>query len=387
MRVKVWDIQTRVCHWALVASFAAAWYTSRTEWLLDYHAWAGYAAGSLVVFRVLWGLGGGRHSRFSSFLRGWSSIRGFLAGLVRLKPDRYIGHNPAVGFMVMVMLATLSSIVISGVVTYGGEEGRGIAAGLVGFDAGEGAHAFHGYAAALLIWLVGIHVAAALVHDLIFAEGLVPAMVTGVKTLRPGESPPDGGRQEAPPWEGDGPGPVARPLALASAAVMAFAPLLYAATGDDAGFRPPDIMDDRGAAVVMDPAPLWKEECAGSCHGGFHPTLLPAASWRRVMSGLEDHFGEDASLDEDQVRDILDYLVSSSAERSSSEASRKTMRSIDRDAPAGRVTETPYWKRKHSGIPAGVFSRGSVVSASNCAACHPGSVVGSFEDRDIRIPG
>ena len=386
MRVKVWDIQTRACHWALAASFAAAWYTSRTEWLLDYHVWAGYAAGSLVVFRVLWGFGGGRHSRFASFLRGWRSIRGFLAGLARLKPERYIGHNPAVGVMVMVMLAALSAIVVSGVVTYGGEEGRGIAAGLVGFDAGEAAHAFHGYAATLLFWLVGVHVAAALVHDLIFAEGLVTAMVTGVKTLGPGESPPDLGLHEASLRAGDGPGPAARPLALASAAVMAFVPLLYAAGGDDSGFRPPEIVDERGAPVALEPTPLWKDECASACHGGFHPTLLPAESWRRVMGGLDDHFGEDASLDEDQAREILDYLVSSSAERSSSEASRKTMRSMDRDGPGVRVTDTPYWKRKHSGISPEVFSRGSVTSASNCAACHPGADLGSFEDRDIRIP-
>jgi len=36
---------------------------------------------------------------------------------------------------------------------------------------------------------------------------------------------------------------------------------------------------------------VWREEC-GSCHLAFHPTLLPARSWARLMQEQNTHFGE-----------------------------------------------------------------------------------------------
>jgi len=155
---------------------------------------------------------------------------------------------------------------------------------------------------------------------------------------------------------------------------------------DPARITPVKIIDASGLAVEWKTDRVWFEECARSCHAGFHPTLLPEASWKKVMAGLEDHFGEDASLDEKIRVDILDYLASVSAERSTSEASRKILYSLKDAVPLVRITEAPYWKAKHAKISSEVFARRSVVSKGNCVACHPGAEKGSFEDRDIFIP-
>jgi cytochrome b len=72
--VKVWDIPTRLFHWCLVAAFTAAYFTSGSEWYLEYHTIAGYCALALIAFRLFWGFAGNRHARFSSFLKGWRDV-------------------------------------------------------------------------------------------------------------------------------------------------------------------------------------------------------------------------------------------------------------------------------------------------------------------------
>jgi hypothetical protein len=129
---------------------------------------------------------------------------------------------------------------------------------------------------------------------------------------------------------------------------------------------------------------VYEEEC-GSCHNAFSPTLLPAKSWEKVMAGLGEHFGDDASLPEETSMEISKWLAASSAERAFSEPSKKIISSMGDAAPL-RITETEYWKEKHSDIGAEVYSRKAVSNKTNCAACHPGATSGSFEDRDISVP-
>lgn len=382
MKIRVWDLPTRVFHWLMVAAFFAAFYTSRTEWLLDYHISAGCVAGGLVVFRVLWSTAGNSYARFSDFVGGWRDIVGYLTGVLRLRPEKYLGHNPAVGAMVVVMLTTIGCIVISGIITYGGEEGRGVLAGLVDFDAALYVHGFHEYIAYIMLFLVGVHITAALAHDLIFGEGIIKGMITGLKNLGPGFPAKDAPYRA---WSDK----VKRGSRLAVwtiTSVMVVLAILYLPPWKNEGYAPASVINGEGKEVVVPPVDIWKEECAGSCHRGFHPTLLPAGSWQRVMAGLNDHFGDDASLDGESTDEILVYLLSSPAELSTTEASRRILRSLYRGEFPLRVTDTPYWKKKHEGIGEDIFKGKSISSKSNCVACHPGAEVGSFEDRDIKSP-
>lgn len=130
----------------------------------------------------------------------------------------------------------------------------------------------------------------------------------------------------------------------------------------------------------------WKTEC-GACHLAFPPSLLPERSWRKIMTGLERHFGQDASLDELTAREITTFLNNNSAERSFSKRAKKVLGSLGPNEAPLRITETSWFIRKHDEVSAPVWKRPKVGSASNCAACHPGAEKGDYSERGIRIPG
>lgn len=143
--------------------------------------------------------------------------------------------------------------------------------------------------------------------------------------------------------------------------------------------------DERGVANVSHP--LYKEECA-SCHMAYPPALLSTASWTGVMSGLEDHFGDNAEVDAQTHKTISEFLAVNSADNSNYRRSRKFMRGIDANSPPLRISETPYFKRKHDEIPQTLLSNNSEVSSfSQCNSCHQGAQKGIFDDDDVKIPG
>jgi hypothetical protein len=133
--------------------------------------------------------------------------------------------------------------------------------------------------------------------------------------------------------------------------------------------------------------PLFAEECA-ACHTLYPPHLLPRESWRKLMAGLDDHFGDDASLEEPERRSILAYLERNAAERSTREAALYLRQSIARSSKKDIIamTETPYWKEKHATIDPARFRSDGVRSRANCKACHPGIERGSLADHEIRLP-
>jgi len=141
-----------------------------------------------------------------------------------------------------------------------------------------------------------------------------------------------------------------------------------------------------GVAPVTDPK--YKEEC-GTCHFAYQPGLLPQQSWQKIMAGLENHFGDNAELNTDTNREILQYLTANSADKVEFRRSRRIMLSIA-SLPAApmRITDIPYIRHQHNEIPQRMISGNKkVVSLSHCDACHQNVQTGSFSERHIRIPG
>jgi hypothetical protein len=129
----------------------------------------------------------------------------------------------------------------------------------------------------------------------------------------------------------------------------------------------------------------WQQECT-SCHIAYAPAFLPRASWRRVMVGLDQHFGENASLDPVTQADILRFLETHAADSGSSRMGNKVMQRLEaKDAPL-RITETRWFVRQHDEVSRAVWSRKAVGSAANCAACHRQAEQGVFNEHDVRIP-
>ena len=103
------------------------------------------------------------------------------------------------------------------------------------------------------------------------------------------------------------------------------------------------IYADERYGVVKDKLTL--EEC-GACHMAFQPQLLPERSWRALMTDLEDHFGEDASLDAVSVNNIMGYLINDAADNQWSGS--KMLRGLSNNKTPLRISELPYWVREHN---------------------------------------
>ena len=137
--------------------------------------------------------------------------------------------------------------------------------------------------------------------------------------------------------------------------------------------------------------PAYLQEC-GSCHLAYPPGVLPAASWSRILApeSLADHYGDDASLPDALVAELRGYLMANAADGSARVRERAfaVPGAARSDAGLPRITETPYFIRKHHRIPAHlVTDNPEVGSFSQCNRCHIGADRGIFDERQIEIPG
>ncbi|MES9992676.1 MAG: diheme cytochrome c [Candidatus Thiodiazotropha sp.] len=132
---------------------------------------------------------------------------------------------------------------------------------------------------------------------------------------------------------------------------------------------------------------LYQEEC-GSCHFPFQPGFLPVQSWREMMLNLDDHFGENAELEDEERDRLLGYLTSNSADRINAEIPNKVMWSLRYKPSPKRITETAFFRHEHDEIPSRVMQRlKDKVSFSNCDGCHTRAMQGSYDEHEIDIPG
>jgi hypothetical protein len=119
------------------------------------------------------------------------------------------------------------------------------------------------------------------------------------------------------------------------------------------------------------------KEC-GSCHMAFQPAFLPARSWDRLIDGLADHFGEDASAPADQLAVIRAYMTANAGDVTMQGRAGKYIKWV---APGGaplRITENPDFLRKHR-FPDFVWKDPKVLTRSNCLACHRGAETGLYD--------
>ncbi len=143
---------------------------------------------------------------------------------------------------------------------------------------------------------------------------------------------------------------------------------------------------DSKAVFPMPPGPMYVKEC-GSCHTAYAPGLLPARSWQKMMNELEDHFGEDASLDEPERLAILRWLTDYAADGPhATNLMRRIATSIPRGEAPQRITETRLFTHQHDEVPAHIWKRARIGSKSNCGACHPRANEGRYPEREVRIP-
>jgi cytochrome b len=184
--IEVWDWLVRTIHWSLVALFAAA-YISEGEpvWL---HSWIGYSIAGLLLVRVLWGFVGSAHARFTDFVRSPAEVLRYIREELAGRARRYLGHNPAGGLMVLVLMMALGATAISGMALLAAEEGQGPLAGWLiatSHPVAEVIEEIHEVFANLSLLLIAIHVIGVVFVSLHHRENLARAMVDGHKRLLP----------------------------------------------------------------------------------------------------------------------------------------------------------------------------------------------------------
>lgn len=190
-QVEVWDPAVRVFHWLLVAAFFVAYFTG--ENVPPLHEWMGYAVLALVAFRVVWGFVGPEHARFADFVRGPGAVLANLRDVLLLRARRYLGHSPAGGAMVMLLLVMLAATTVTGIIGHEQMEGARPSATNVqerNGDENEGrkAHAeegpiaeLHEVLANVTLALVLLHVAGVVLASFTHRENLIASMFTGRK--------------------------------------------------------------------------------------------------------------------------------------------------------------------------------------------------------------
>lgn len=174
-RPRVWDLPTRLSHWAIALLVPLLWWSAE-EGRLDIHIPAGLTMLGLVLFRLLWGLIGGSTARFVGFVRGPRAILAYLKSAAPGAP----GHNPLGAVSVVAMLAALAAQVGLGLFA-SDEDGLspGPLAHLVSYDLSERITDLHETLFNLLLALIALHLAAVLFYLIVRRRNLVGPMVTG----------------------------------------------------------------------------------------------------------------------------------------------------------------------------------------------------------------
>lgn len=209
-QVKVWDPLVRVFHWTLVLAFGTSYLTG-DEWDSwgNIHEISGYLILGLVIFRIIWGFVGGKYARFSNFIYSPKLVLEYLKSLLTTHPKHYLGHNPAGGWMVAILLACLLTTTVTGLKVLADEHQEGPLAAIelelpslisvaearrIGGQQTENEERegdedesiwkeVHEFFANFTLFLVMVHILGVIVSSRLHKENLVQAMLTGRKAL------------------------------------------------------------------------------------------------------------------------------------------------------------------------------------------------------------
>jgi cytochrome b len=178
--LKVWDLPTRVFHWALLLAVVGSAYSVWVSEDMVWHARFGYAVLALCLFRLVWGFIGGHWSRFATFIPSWQASRQYLSSSDEDKVT--LGHNPLGAWSVYALLIFLLLQVASGLGSDDDIGFNGPLAPLLSSDWVSWLTAYHADVGRwVLIALIALHVLAVLFYTLVKRQGLIQTMWHGVR--------------------------------------------------------------------------------------------------------------------------------------------------------------------------------------------------------------
>lgn len=181
LRVRVWDLPTRIFHWTLAVAVVGQVGTGLSG-AMAWHLRIGYLVLALLLFRLVWGFVGGRWSRFGSFAHSPATLMNYLRG--EGHAALRVGHTPLGALSVFAMLLFLLAQVATGLVSddevsASGPLVRFVSSATVGL-----ASTWHAAVGAwVVVALVLLHVAAVVFYVAVRGQQLVRPIISGDKLL------------------------------------------------------------------------------------------------------------------------------------------------------------------------------------------------------------
>jgi cytochrome b len=187
--VRVWDLPTRLFHWLLVLLVAGAYAAWRFDWM-DWHERLGDAVLALVLFRLGWGLVGSDSARFARFLASPAAACRHLAHLLHREPDHQPGHNPAGGWMVVLLLLLLLGETLTGLFVAHDIADVGRFTEITPAGVANAIDSAHSLIWDALLAAIALHVLAIIGYAAFKGQNLLLPMLTGRKALPSSVAPP-----------------------------------------------------------------------------------------------------------------------------------------------------------------------------------------------------
>lgn len=349
----IYPLANRLTHGVMALSLLLAYALVDFDRIFYYHGVFGVVFFLAIIFRILWGMFGSKYSRFSDF--HFKGLKSYLFSVFGEKKS-YIAHNPASSIAIVLMLILGVLTCLSGLVLWGEKEGGGIFSSL--FFSYHSLNSFaklHEVFANSLVIVVCVHICGALIDRIIHKNDSLQAIITGYKNT--------------PKQENIRLNPIQK-LFCAFYGVFALLLTLYTLTSSNLvlGFSNPSPL----IAYTSSQA-LYQKEC-GSCHIAYAPYLLPKEVWGKMMSDLENHFGDDASVDEDTQKELTQFLEANS-QRDTFIASKLSKERKEYLA----FSQTQLFAKIHKKIPKQVFESREIKSKANCQSCHKDAKKGYFQ--------
>jgi len=370
----IWPIANRLSHIMLIVFLAVSYLLGDYKELLDYHIAFGLALGVAFTFRIIWGFIGPKYSRFKDFDFSIDNLKSYMLNVLshilgnHKSSEEHIGHNPASSFAIIAMAILTYFAIFFGFLAQGIEKNHGIFAFLHNdyFKQMEIFSGLHSFFANALIFVIAAHVGGSLIDKFIKKSDAIDSMVSGYKETSVKEDVKVNIFQIA--------------FSFIWIIVSLFSLYYMIFTKDNVLLASASVKQNY-ALLHAD----FSKECS-DCHMLYPPYLLPKKSWTLMMSDLENHFGEDASLDEATNLSILDFLNKNSAENSSQSSAFHINKELKNDNKTIAITKTPFWQHTHERIDKNIFKNDKIKSKANCKACHKDIEKGVIDYRLTKIP-
>lgn len=168
----IYDLPTRFFHWLFAGLFIAAFLITKTvddeSPVFSYHMLAGLLLAFTVLLRIVWGVVGSKHSRFSSFALHPKELVAYFTGILSGDKRKWAGHNPASSWATLAMLALSLGLGLTGYLMASGQK--------------ETFEDIHELLANGFLVVVLMHIAGVVLHALRHRDRIAMTMIDGAKS-------------------------------------------------------------------------------------------------------------------------------------------------------------------------------------------------------------